>query len=70
MAELVEIAGIFLIVVGFGAVVAAASMVSTALAVLVFGAFAVFSGVIIVYAVNATVIRQHKQAAKEGRIVS
>lgn len=47
-AQLAEVAGILLALVGMGAVVAAASMVSLALAVLAAGVFVVFLGLVVV----------------------
>lgn len=46
---IVEIVGLFLIVCGCGLVVGAASLVSTALAVLAAGAFTILGGVLAVY---------------------
>lgn len=48
-AGIVEIVGLFLVVVGCCAVVGAAALVSTALAVLASGAFLVLAGVLAVY---------------------
>lgn len=48
-AGIIEIIGLFLVMVGAGTIVAAASLVSTALAVLTAGAFAVLAGLIAVY---------------------
>ena len=47
-AELVEVTGIFCLVVAAGLIVAAAAMVSTALAVLAAGVFLAFIGVLAV----------------------
>ena len=46
---LIEIVGAFVILVGFGAIVAAASLVSTALAVLTAGVFLVLIGIVACY---------------------
>lgn len=51
--SIVELAGIFLLVIGCGCVVAAASMVSVALAALAAGVFVIFAGALMVYAANA-----------------
>lgn len=48
-----EIVGIFLLIVGCGAVVGAAALVSTALAVLAAGVFLILGGVLAVYIANA-----------------
>lgn len=52
-----EIVGIFLLLVGCGTVVAAASLVSTALAVLAAGLFTILGGVITIYVANAVATR-------------
>lgn len=59
--ELVEILGIFLLIVGAGLCVSAAYIVSVALAVLVAGVFALFAGVIVVYLANARPAMQVEQ---------
>lgn len=46
---IIEIVGLFLVVIGCGTIVGAAALVSTALAVLTAGAFIVLAGVIAVY---------------------
>lgn len=46
---ILEIVGLFLIVIGCGSVVGAASLVSIALAVLTAGVFLMFAGVLVVY---------------------
>jgi hypothetical protein len=48
-AGVVEIVGLFLVIVGCGTIVAAAAMVSTALAVLTAGGFIVLAGVLAVF---------------------
>ncbi|KQY59371.1 hypothetical protein ASD11_07320 [Aeromicrobium sp. Root495] len=48
-AGVVEIVGVFLMLIGLGAVVAAAAMVSIALAVLASGTFLVLAGVVAIY---------------------
>lgn len=48
-AGLVEIVGLFLVVIGCGTIVAAASLVSVALAVLAAGVFLIAFGVVAVY---------------------
>lgn len=53
-ASIAEIAGIFLVLTGFGAIVAAASLVSVALAVLAAGVLLTFAGTVTVYVANAT----------------
>lgn len=50
--EIVELAGIFLTIVGFGVIVAAAALVSTALALLAAGVFAVFLGIVVIMGAN------------------
>jgi hypothetical protein len=52
-ANIAEISGLFLILVGFGLVVGAAALVSVALAWLAAGLFCVFGGVLVVYVANA-----------------
>lgn len=47
-----EIVGLFLIVIGCGVIVGAASLVSVALAVLAAGVFLILGGVIAVYVAN------------------
>ncbi|HEY1178599.1 MAG TPA: hypothetical protein VGF17_20790 [Phytomonospora sp.] len=59
---ILEIVGLFLVVVGCGAIVAAASMWSIALAVLVAGLFLVLGGVLVAYAAAVSA-----QAAGQGR---
>jgi hypothetical protein len=51
--QIAEFAGVFLLLIGFGAIVAAASLVSTALAILSAGALLVFAGTVVVYVANA-----------------
>ena len=51
--NLAELGGLFLVAVGVGLCVAAASLVSLALALLVAGIFALFLGITIVYVANA-----------------
>jgi hypothetical protein len=46
---ILEIIGLFLLVVGCGAIVGAASLVSLALAVLTAGVFLAFAGTLVVY---------------------
>lgn len=48
-AGIAEILGLFLVTVGCGTIVAAASLVSTALAVLTAGLFIVLAGVLVIY---------------------
>lgn len=48
-AGIAEILGLFLVVIGCGTIVAAASLISTALAVLAAGCFLVLGGVLVVY---------------------
>lgn len=48
-AGIAEILGLFLVIIGVGCCVAAASLVSTALAVLVCGVFLLLAGVLVVY---------------------
>lgn len=48
-AGIAEILGMFLVVVGCGTIVAAASLISLALAVLTAGLFLVLGGVLVVY---------------------
>lgn len=60
-AGIAEILGLFLVVIGCGTIVAAASLVSTALAVLAAGLFLMLGGVLVVY-VAAVVGRQSKPA--------
>lgn len=62
---LVEIVGLFLVVVGCGAIVGAAALISTALAVLAAGAFLVLGGVVVVY-VAATLDRATKAPQRPG----
>lgn len=50
---LFEILGVFLTVVGCGTIVAAASFVSVALAVLAAGVFLVVAGIVVVYVTSA-----------------
>jgi membrane protein implicated in regulation of membrane protease activity len=57
-----EIVGIFLLVVGCGAVVGAAALVSTALAVLAAGVFLILGGVLAVYIANAVAAAKTKSA--------
>lgn len=52
-AGLSELAGMFLAVIGVLALVGAAAMVAPALGVAVFGLFALFGGVVVVYTANA-----------------
>lgn len=52
-AGLVEIVGLFLVVVGCGTIVGAASLVSVALAVLAAGVFLIAFGVVAVYVATA-----------------
>lgn len=52
-AGLSELAGIFLAVIGVLALVGAAAMVAPALGVAVFGLFALFGGVVVIYTANA-----------------
>ncbi len=52
-ADLVEIVGLFLVVVGCGVVVGAAALVSVPLAILAAGAFVTLGGIIAVYVGNA-----------------
>jgi uncharacterized membrane protein len=52
-----EIVGIFVIVCGAGTTVAAAAQVSTALALLAAGVFALLAGTITVYVANALAAR-------------
>lgn len=56
-AGIAEIVGLFLVIVGCGTVVAAASLVSVALAVLAAGCFLLLGGVLVVY-VAATLDRK------------
>lgn len=58
---LIEIAGVFLVVVGCGTIVGAAALVSTALAVLAAGVFLVLFGIVAVY-VAATLEQAQKPA--------
>ena len=58
-----EILGLFLVVVGCGTIVAAASLVSVALAVLAAGLFLVLGGVLAVY-VAAVLERRNASAAR------
>jgi membrane protein implicated in regulation of membrane protease activity len=58
-AGIAEIVGLFLVIVGCGTIVAAASLVSTALAVLAAGLFLVLGGALAVYAA-AVLERQAK----------
>ena len=53
---ILELVGLFLVVIGAGTVVGAASLVSVALAVLVAGVFLLFGGALVVY-VAATLER-------------
>lgn len=62
---LIEIIGLFLVVVGAGGVVAAACMVAVALGVLAAGVFILLGGLIAVYVANARETR--KPAAGDGR---
>jgi hypothetical protein len=55
-----EIAGIFLILIGFGAIVAAAALISVALAVLAAGVLTTFAGVVVVYVANVRSSRVEK----------
>ena len=48
-AGIAEILGLFLVIIGCGTVVAAASMISVALAVLTAGSLLVLGGVLVVY---------------------
>jgi hypothetical protein len=52
-AQIIEFAGIFMVLIGFGAIVGAASLVSPALAILAAGALFVFAGAMTVYVANA-----------------
>lgn len=61
-AGIAEILGLFLVIVGCGTIVAAASLVATALAVLAAGLFLVLGGVLAVY-VAAVVDRNAKAVA-------
>lgn len=63
---ILEIVGIFLALVGCGAVVASASMVSTALAVLTAGTFLILFGVIAVYVAVSLDAAAQVAAAKPG----
>ena len=49
-----EILGLFLVIIGAGCIVAAASLVSVALAVLAAGSFLVLAGVLVVYVASVT----------------
>lgn len=60
-----EILGLFLIVIGCGTIVAAASLVSTALAVLAAGCFLLLGGVLVAYV--ATVLERNAKAAAPPR---
>lgn len=51
---IIEIVGLFLVVVGCGAITAAAAMVSVALGVLAAGAFTVLAGALAVYVANVS----------------
>lgn len=62
---LFEILGVFLVVVGCGTVVAAASFVSTGLAVLAAGAFLITGGIVVVYLVAALEAEAKKAAASD-----
>lgn len=55
MPELVEVAGIFLLVAGASALVGAAALVSVALAVAVAGGFLLFAGAVLVTIANRSV---------------
>lgn len=50
---IIEIVGIFLVVIGCGTIVGAASLVSTALAVLAAGVFVLFGGILTICLANA-----------------
>lgn len=54
--DLIELAGLFVLVVGACLLVAAAALVSTALALAVAGGLCVFSGVVAVYVANARAV--------------
>jgi membrane protein implicated in regulation of membrane protease activity len=62
---LMELAGAFLLVIGIGSAVAAASMVSTALAVLGVGVVLIFAAVMLIY-VAATMERASKADQRPG----
>ena len=63
---ILELVGLFLVVVGCGTTVAAASMVAVAFGVLVAGVFLLFGGALVVY-VAATLEKAAKAtAAKPG----
>lgn len=51
--DIIELAGIFIVIIGAGCVVAAASYVSPALALLAAGVFLVFGGGLAVFVANA-----------------
>lgn len=55
---ILEIVGIFVVLAGCSTLVAAAALVSTALAVAVAGSFLVLAGVLTVYVANATAGRR------------
>lgn len=61
---IIEIVGLFIVVVGCGFVVGAAALVSTVLAVLAVGLFLVLAGVIAVYVATAL----EKKAKADGRM--
>lgn len=62
-AGIAEILGLFLVVVGCGVIVGAASLVSTALAVLAAGLFLVLGGILVAYV--AVVMERNAKAAPQ-----
>lgn len=52
--NIAELVGLFLVIIGCGCVVGAASMISIALAVLAAGVFLLFAGTVTVYVANAS----------------
>lgn len=61
---ILELVGLFLVVVGAGAVVGAAAMVSVALGVLVAGVFLLFGGAVVVFV--AASLEKAATVAKPG----
>ncbi len=67
-AGIVEIVGLFLVIVGAAGVVGAASLVSTALAVVVCAALFILAGVLLVY-VAQSLARKSSTAPRAGSMV-
>lgn len=64
---LLEIVGLFLIVVGCGSVVGAAALVSVALAVLATGVFVVLAGIVAVYVASQLEVKAAAATRSDDR---